>query len=620
MLTLRQTLVAVILLGVLEIRAQTYPPLPVFDGVYDLPELSGEFRPLRIQVSDVQWDGSSLLRIPFNINQRSTVWLAVYKVDPESGETGPGLAWLHLTPQPKLVSISDGRDFQRGSNTITWEGRDWRGEAVPAGDFEFDVIAINNLDKAVLAGPSARTGFGRNIIDTRHDPPEIWIQEYDRRAEAWGRHKAGDVIRGFLGTDYLINPSGWERWEYNDDVFDFADARTTSGLRFDDVDEQVFWTTHWRGSRGGLYKMKIDRTRRSWTRDQSFAINGFSPNREDRIMDIAPWKQVVYAAHWSRGSVPYSTIELWDKSSGEVLNEFDVTEFFSLAISDEQGRLILTSRGPSQLEVNDRGIWSDSWGTPHIVHLDHEGEIRWVNRNGDVLGDNISNESAVDLGMRRGARGNNLQMAADGSGRVVFVATYKNERGSQFCAFGRDGSGLFDVYLRSTLGPFRNDTTWYLTVVDDDGGDFDGIYYGTHLSMMVLNFDFPQGRKFGPGMLLYIPYDLGSGRITPVATAITAGESLRPNGFRLDPAYPNPFNGATTIPFTIPTPQRVTLRIFDATGGTVATLIDRDLDAGRYEVQWRPLDDDSRPAASGVYFARIAGAASTATRTLLHLK
>ena len=620
MLTLRQTLVAVILLGVLEIRAQTYPPLPVFDGVYNLPELSGEFRPLRIQVSDVQWDGSSLLHIPFNINQRSTVWLAVYKVDPESGETGPGLAWLHLTPQPKLVSISDGRDFQRGSNTITWEGHDWRGEAVPAGDFEFDVIAINNLDKAVLAGPSARTGFGRNIIDTRHDPPEIWIQEYDRRAEAWGRHKAGDVIRGFLGTDYLINPSGWERWEYNDDVFDFADARTTSGLRFDDVDEQVFWTTHWRGSRGGLYKMKIDRTRRSWTRDQSFAINGFSPNREDRMMDIAPWKQVVYAAHWSRGSVPYSTIELWDKSSGEVLNEFDVTEFFSLAISDEQGRLLLTSRGPSQLEVNDRGIWSDSWGTPHIVHLDHEGEIRWVNRNGDVLGDNISNESAVDLGMRRGARGNNLQMAADGSGRVVFVATYKNERGSQFCAFGRDGSGLFDVYLRSTLGPFRNDTTWYLTVVDDDGGDFDGIYYGTHLSMMVLNFDFPQGRKFGPGMLLYIPYDLGSGRITPVATAITAGESLRPNGFRLDPAYPNPFNGATTIPFTIPTPQRVTLRIFDATGGTVATLIDRDLDGGRYEVQWRPLNDDSRPAASGVYFARIAGAASTATRTLLHLK
>ena len=211
-------------------------------------------------------------------------------------------------------------------------------------------------------------------------------------------------------------------------------------------------------------------------------------------------------------------------------------------------------------------------------------------------------------------------MAADGSGRVVFVATYKNDRGSQFCAFGRDGSGLFDVYLRSTLGPFRNDTTWYLTVVDDDGGEFDGIYYGTHLNMMLLNFDFPQGRKFGPGMLLYIPYDLGSGRITPVATTIAESLPPRPNEFRLDPAYPNPFNGATTIPFAIPTPQRVTLQIFDATGRIVATLLDRALEPGRYEVQWNALDGDSRSAASGVYFARIAGAAITATRTLIHLK
>jgi hypothetical protein len=617
---LRQTLVVITLLGAVEIRAQTYPPLPVFDGVYDLPERSGSFRPLRIQVSDAQWDGTSLLRIPFSINQRATVWLAVYQMDSERGETGPGSAWLHLTPQPKLVSISDGRDFQPGSNTITWEGRDWRGDAVSAGEFEFDVIAINNLDKAVLAGPSARTGFGRNIIDTRHDPPEIWVQEYDRPAEAWGRHKAGDVIRGFLGTDYLINPAGWERWDYNGNVFDFADARTTSGLRFDDVDEEVFWTTHWRGFRGGLYKMNIDRTRRSWTRDQAFSINGFAPNREDRIMDIAPWKEVVYAAHWSRGSVPYSTIELWDKNSGDVIHEYDVTEFFSVSFRDEEGRILLTSRGPSQLEVNERGIWADSWGTPHIVHLDHEGEILWVNRNGDTLGDNISNESAVELGMRRGARGNNLQMGADGSGRLVFVATYKNDRGSQFCAFGRDGSGLFDVHLRSTLGPFRNDTTWYLTVVDQDGGDFDGIYYGTHLNMMVLNFDFPQGRKFGPGMLLYIPYDLDSGRITPVATNVTAAVDARPNEFRLDPAYPNPFNGSTTIPFSLPTSQRVRLQIFDVVGRTVTTLLDRELEAGRYQVPWRPVDDHSRPAASGVYFAHISGAAGTATRALLHLK
>jgi len=47
-------------------------------------------------------------------------------------------------------------------------------------------------------------------------------------------------------------------------------------------------------------------------------------------------------------------------------------------------------------------------------------------------------------------------------------------------------------------------------------------------------------------------------------------------------AYPNPFNPQTTISFNLGGPERVKLEIFSINGQKIATLIDRDLDAGVY--------------------------------------
>lgn len=63
---------------------------------------------------------------------------------------------------------------------------------------------------------------------------------------------------------------------------------------------------------------------------------------------------------------------------------------------------------------------------------------------------------------------------------------------------------------------------------------------------------------------------------------------------------PNPFNPNTTIRFTIPERQRVTLEVFDLLGRRVATLIDEERNAGRYSV---PFDASS--LASGVYLYRL---------------
>jgi len=71
-----------------------------------------------------------------------------------------------------------------------------------------------------------------------------------------------------------------------------------------------------------------------------------------------------------------------------------------------------------------------------------------------------------------------------------------------------------------------------------------------------------------------------------------------PSRYALYQNYPNPFNPVTTIRFSIPQDELVTLAVYDITGREVATLLNYHLSAGTYTVQW-----NARAAASGVYYA-----------------
>jgi len=81
--------------------------------------------------------------------------------------------------------------------------------------------------------------------------------------------------------------------------------------------------------------------------------------------------------------------------------------------------------------------------------------------------------------------------------------------------------------------------------------------------------------------------------------------STLPQPYALLPAYPNPFNPATTVAFTLPREGRVRLEVFDVAGRRVQTLVDGMLGAGRHDVIWDGLDHAGRNQSSGVYFARL---------------
>lgn len=85
-------------------------------------------------------------------------------------------------------------------------------------------------------------------------------------------------------------------------------------------------------------------------------------------------------------------------------------------------------------------------------------------------------------------------------------------------------------------------------------------------------------------------------------------------------AYPNPFNPATTIRYTVPSSGRVTVAVYDARGLPVATLVDEAHEAGGYTVRWNGRDTAGNGVASGVYFSRISHTAGVRTYKMVLLK
>ena len=85
-------------------------------------------------------------------------------------------------------------------------------------------------------------------------------------------------------------------------------------------------------------------------------------------------------------------------------------------------------------------------------------------------------------------------------------------------------------------------------------------------------------------------------------------------------AYPNPFNPETTVRYTLPGRAHVRIDIYDLRGERVATLVDRDQDAGAFTVTWRGRDDRGTSVGSGVYFAKLSTASGERTYKLTLLK
>ncbi len=85
--------------------------------------------------------------------------------------------------------------------------------------------------------------------------------------------------------------------------------------------------------------------------------------------------------------------------------------------------------------------------------------------------------------------------------------------------------------------------------------------------------------------------------------------------YSLGQNYPNPFNPSTTISFSIPQTQFVTLKVYDMLGREVSTFVSEEKQPGTYEVKFNASN-----LPSGVYFYRLQAGSFSQTKKLLLLK
>jgi aminopeptidase N len=87
---------------------------------------------------------------------------------------------------------------------------------------------------------------------------------------------------------------------------------------------------------------------------------------------------------------------------------------------------------------------------------------------------------------------------------------------------------------------------------------------------------------------------------TPSIVTSVEDDITKITGYQLEQNYPNPFSLTTTIKFSIPKSQFVTLKIFDVLGNEIITLVNGKQAPGIYEVEF-----DGSNLKSGEYFYRL---------------
>ena len=83
---------------------------------------------------------------------------------------------------------------------------------------------------------------------------------------------------------------------------------------------------------------------------------------------------------------------------------------------------------------------------------------------------------------------------------------------------------------------------------------------------------------------------------------------------------PNPFNPQVEIRFELAEDGPVEVAVFDVRGTLVAMLVSGPRETGRHTVVWDGRDRSGRPAASGVYFARLTAHDRQSSRKMVLLR
>jgi flagellar hook assembly protein FlgD len=596
---------------------------------------SGRPNVLRVVAGNVNHSfNGSPVEIAFTLDGGpAEVYLAVYSKDANPRYGGAAVARggkeqsiIRAAGLDTMIAITAGQSFPQGANRIAWNGRDFNGNLVRPGNYTYYLFAVNNISNPTLVGPGAVTGYWSNYaIDGNQNPPVIWAPQFDANYVSGHMMGAGDsgwiLQRAQMGIDYLRNPGAWESFDVNYINDRFSAPKEYRDLTFfliDPANSNIGYLgkTAWNDDAlpQGLWKVIYDPVNKTLLPDESWARSdaGFI-SMDRRIVGGAmakafnhPWVPDdgrVYVANMDRVPPMIPRVLVLDRATGAIVDEIDLTDIY-FHDYDGTGQNIDTS-GPYGIDVDERGVYTTGfWIQPDAFpgHFTLDGDVIWINQNGDGILDRYFGEEAT----ARGLDPNRDQMVNThvkaGKYNIAILSGFNLP--TYGSVVGPDGHGLFSISLPKMPMGLGTDAQWV-----SNNSPWDGLYIGAS-----------NGYE-----LVHWPFDVAKAVVgTDVATAVTEIEGAVPSAYALGDCYPNPFNPTTTITFAIPEQAGtvpVTLAVFNTSGQRIQTLVAAELAPGQYSATWDATDEAGQKVASGVYLYRLhAGQEFVATKQMTLVK
>ena len=164
---------------------------------------------------------------------------------------------------------------------------------------------------------------------------------------------------------------------------------------------------------------------------------------------------------------------------------------------------------------------------------------------------------------------------------------------------------LKGFHYSSILNEFEGTNIEYNNLYDQIAGhSFDNIY---------VNIDYGR-RQTNPYHSSYKKLHFKTRLFNDDGTYVLNILSL-PNEYKIAQNYPNPFNPTTTINYSIPKQSYVTIKVYDALGREVSTLVNEEKPTGKYETIF-----NADGLSSGIYFYQIKTSEFMQTKKMILLR
>jgi len=216
------------------------------------------------------------------------------------------------------------------------------------------------------------------------------------------------------------------------------------------------------------------------------------------------------------------------------------------------------------------------------------------------------------------------------------ITVNPNKSDEVYATFGGFGSGHI-IKTTNAGNSWQNisgdlpDVPHHSIVVDP--GYNQNVYVGSDLGVYVTTNFGLNWNEYRSGMPYALTFDLsivyssrkiratthGNGiyerKLMEIPVTINSNSTSVIKNYELYQNYPNPFNPKTVISYRLLAGNYITLKVYDASGKLVTTLVDEKQSTGNYKI-----DFDGSNFSSGIYFYTLKTGNYTSTKTMVLLK